>query len=84
MKLIRDGNFIYPVKVFLFILGAIIVILSFRYVKSPIWGTVGIAIGLVVAAIGGYASQAHMLTIKPFENAYKKARASYKSKDDHS
>jgi len=36
-------------------------------------------LGIVVAALGGYASQAHMLKIKPFDNSYKKARESYES-----
>ncbi|HWW08181.1 hypothetical protein [Collimonas sp.] len=82
MKLIRDGNFIYPVKILLFLLGAIVVILSFNYVESATWSTVGIAVGLAIAAIGGYSSQAHMLKIKPFDNAYKKAKKSYDKKDD--
>jgi hypothetical protein len=37
------------------------------------------SIGLSIAAIGGYASKAHQLGIKPFDDSYKKARDSYES-----
>jgi hypothetical protein len=39
-------------------------------------------VGLTLAGVGGYASQAHALRIKPFDNSYKKARDSYKVKSD--
>jgi hypothetical protein len=38
--------------------------------------------GLAIAAVGGFASRAAMLKIKPFDNSYKKARDSYKVKDE--
>lgn len=38
-------------------------------------------IGFVIAAIGGYAAEAHMLKRKPFDNTYKKAKDSYKDDD---
>jgi hypothetical protein len=40
------------------------------------------SIGLGVAAIGGYASKAHQLGIKPFDNSYEKARKSYEVAGD--
>ncbi|WP_322104240.1 hypothetical protein [Paraburkholderia sp. J41] len=39
-------------------------------------------LGLPIAGIGGYASRAGALGLKPFDNSYKKARKSYETKDD--
>ena len=41
-----------------------------------------VVLGLPVAAIGGYASRAKALGLKPFDNSYKKARESYQVKHD--
>jgi hypothetical protein len=40
------------------------------------------SLGLLLVAIGGYASRAHTLKIKPFDNSYQKARRSYEEKQD--
>jgi hypothetical protein len=36
-----------------------------------------VVLGLPVAAVGGYASRAQALGLKPFDDSYKKARKSY-------
>ncbi|NIF70536.1 hypothetical protein F3J16_10115 [Burkholderia sp. Ap-962] len=38
------------------------------------------SVGLGIAAVGGYASKAHQLGIKPFDNSYEKARESYRKR----
>jgi hypothetical protein len=40
-----------------------------------------VILGLPVAAMGGYASRAKALGLKPFDNSYKKARGSYEADD---
>lgn len=36
------------------------------------------SLGLIFTALGGYSSRAHTIGLKPFDNAYKKAKDSYK------
>jgi len=50
-------------------------------IKS-ILGGLFFLMGFVIAAIGGYASQAHMLKLKPFDNTYRKAKDSYEQDSD--
>jgi len=75
---IRDGNLTPVVRAVLCGVGIAIGFIGLKYDDSLIVALVG----LVIAAIGGFASRAHMLKIKPFDNSYKKARESYKVKDD--
>ncbi|MEK6313021.1 MAG: hypothetical protein V4807_01220 [Burkholderia gladioli] len=44
------------------------------------WG-IALLSGFGIALVGGFASRAAMLKIKPFDNRYKKARDSYKKND---
>ena len=53
-----------------------------KFVPPAPFGGFLFLFGLGVAAVGGYASRAHMLHIKPFDNSYKKARKSYEKDDD--
>ncbi|SAL58996.1 hypothetical protein AWB67_02793 [Caballeronia terrestris] len=75
---IRDGNFTPVVRGVLCVVGIAIGFIGLKYDDSLVVALVG----LVIAAIGGFASRAHMLKIKPFDNSYKKARKSYEVKDD--
>jgi hypothetical protein len=59
----------------LIVVGGIIGAVSFIWIRSITL----MSIGLSIAAIGGYASKAHQLGIKPFDDSYKKARDSYES-----
>jgi hypothetical protein len=54
----------------------------FKFVSPSIWSGVFLPMGLGIAAIGGFASRAAMLRIKPFDNRYQKARKSYEVEDD--
>ncbi|MEX3977781.1 hypothetical protein AB4Y45_02225 [Paraburkholderia sp. EG287A] len=77
-KFIRNGNFTPTVRGVLCVVGIAIGIAGLKYDRSLLIALVG----LLIAAVGGYASRAHMLGIKPFDNSYKKARESYKVEDD--
>ncbi len=55
---------------------------AYKYVPRAPFGGFLLLFGFGVVAVGGYASRAHMLKIKPFDNSCKKARDSYKVKDD--
>ena len=67
----------------LVIAGTTSVALGFFMTLSTYFGTFFFLFGFALAAVGGYASQAHMLKIKPFDNAYKKAKEGYKEGDEN-
>ncbi|MGN6805973.1 MAG: hypothetical protein ACTHJZ_08520 [Trinickia sp.] len=73
MRLIEDGNLSLLVRTMLILVGGVVGAVSFIWIKSITL----MSIGLSIAAIGGYASKAHQLGIKPFDDNYKKARRSY-------
>jgi hypothetical protein len=75
VRLIEDGNLSLVVRTMLIVVGGIIGAVSFIWIRSITL----MSIGLSIAAIGGYASKAHQLGIKPFDDSYKKARDSYES-----
>ena len=82
IRLIEDGNFARWVRTSLLIVGLLIMVIAYEYVPPAPFGGFLLLLGLGVAAIGGYASRAHLLKIKPFDNSYKKARENYEVKDD--
>jgi len=55
--------------------------IAYKYVPPAPFGGFLLLFGLGVAAVGGYASRAHLLHIRPFDNSDKKARDSYKTND---
>ncbi|GAB7536511.1 hypothetical protein [Burkholderia sp. 3C] len=77
MKFIDDGNFSSLVRFLLIVFGAGIVSINFVWYRSLLF----MSVGLGIAAVGGYASKAHQLGIKPFGSSYQKARDSYEIKD---
>ncbi|MDY7579775.1 hypothetical protein RGU70_15785 [Herbaspirillum sp. RTI4] len=77
MKLIKDGNFSPWFRFFLAFGGLFIMYLSYQFLKG-LGLYLGLTIGLVIGSIGAYAEKANALRIKPFDNAYKKAKDSYK------
>ncbi|MBR8144545.1 hypothetical protein KDW55_03495 [Burkholderia sp. AU19243] len=78
IRVIDDGNLSGWLRTVLCVTGAGIVYWSVQHTHSMLM----MSFGLLLAAIGGYASRARMLKIKPFDNSYKKARKSYESKKD--
>lgn len=55
--------------------------LSLEWLPRPI-ALAMIVLALPIAGIGGYCGRAKALGSKPFDNSYKKARDSYKVKDN--
>lgn len=82
IRFVEDGNFSGWLRTSLIVVGALLIVLPTKFVESS-WVWFGLLLcGLVLMAMGGYASRAHTLGIKPFDNSYKKARDSYKAKGD--
>ncbi|OXI21287.1 hypothetical protein [Burkholderia sp. AU15512] len=82
IRFIEDGNFSGWVRAILLVIGLLIIFLACKYVSPAPYGGFLVLLGLGVAAVGGYASRAHLLKIKPFDNSYKRARKSYESDGD--
>ncbi len=82
IKLVADGNIVGWVRFSLIVLGIAMIYcgLSFHFLPKVV-AIVLVILGLPVSAIGGYASRAKALGLKPFDNSYKKAQDSYKNKD---
>lgn len=80
--LIEDGNLKEWVRISLVVTGIILVVIGVILGINSIIGCLFFLAGFPIAAIGGYASQAHTLRIKPFDNSYKKARDSYNEKNN--
>jgi len=55
--------------------------LTYRFTTGQVM-YFGLLVGMVIGAVGAYAEKANALKIKPFDNSYKKARESYKNKDE--
>jgi len=83
MRIIDSGNFTRPIRIGLFVVGALLIYLPTQYVRSPIaWG-ICFFVGLLLMALGGFTSWANTLGLKPFDNSYKQARQTYQAKDDN-
>ncbi|WDR86096.1 hypothetical protein [Burkholderia ambifaria] len=82
IRLIEDGNLVQWVRTCVLIAGLLIMFIAYKYVPPAPFGGFLLLLGLGIAAVGGYASRAHLLHIKPFDKSYKKARESYKQKDE--
>jgi hypothetical protein len=83
MKLFEEGNFSGWMRITLFVVG----LAAFGMGLALDWlpralRMAAFLVGFGLMALGGLSSRAHMLNIKPFDNSYKKARDSYKVKDD--
>lgn len=82
IKFIVDGNFPRRVRLGLILIGFGLMYCTLKFILPSIWSGILLLMGFGIAAIGGFASRAAMLHIKPFDNSYKKARASYEVEDD--
>ncbi|TKC87643.1 hypothetical protein FAZ69_15185 [Trinickia terrae] len=81
IRIIENGNISRPVRTMLVVVGALMIILPTKYMEAS-WLWVALLLcGLVLMAIGGFASRAHTLGLKPFDNSYKKARKTYETND---
>jgi hypothetical protein len=81
MKIISNGNFTAWFRILLWAVGIAIAVSSY-FLLTGLVMFIGVVIGMLVLATGTYAERANLLHLKPFDNSYKKARESYKVKDD--
>ncbi|WP_296652596.1 hypothetical protein [Paraburkholderia sp.] len=81
--IIEDGNFSGWMRSTLVIggVGAIILALDATRLLSAVRLFLFL-IGFLLAGIGGYASKAHSLRNKPFDNSYRRARKTYETTGD--
>ncbi|QYD68219.1 hypothetical protein KZJ38_18390 [Paraburkholderia edwinii] len=77
IRLFEDGNFARWIRTSLLAVGILIMVVAYEYVPPAPFGGFLLLLGFGIAAIGGYASRAHLLKIKPFDNSYEKARKTY-------
>ncbi|MFM0023197.1 hypothetical protein [Paraburkholderia azotifigens] len=82
IKLIEDGNFPRWLRLSLIVVGIAIFYCTIKFVPPSLWSGLLLMIGFGIALVGGMTSRAALYKIKPFDNSYKKARDSYKVKDD--
>ncbi|MGF6880023.1 hypothetical protein [Paraburkholderia sp. MM5477-R1] len=82
IKLIEDGNLTSWLRLLLIVIGTVFVVVAIECKLEIFWARVFLLLGFAIALIGGMTSRAKLLHIKPFDNSYKKARDSYKTKDD--
>ena len=78
--LIKDGNLKEWVRIFFVFLGIAFVALGVVLEINSLSGFFFFAIGFFIAAIGGYASQAHTLKLRPFDRNNQRSRRSYEKK----
>lgn len=83
IKVVVDGNIAGWARFGLIGLGVAMVYCGLALHSLPKIIAISLVIlGLPVSAVGGYASRAKALGLKPFDNSYKKARDSYKTNDE--
>lgn len=80
MKLLRDGNFSGAVRVLLFLFGVGIGYVALACDVAPSALRIIVFMSAVVlCALGGYSSWAHVLGVQPFgESSWRKAKKTYK------
>jgi hypothetical protein len=78
MKIIHDGNFTGIAICGIWLVGAVIFFSSLEWLANYYLRAIGFSVGIAIMGAGGYAGRAKALGLKPFDNAYKNARASYK------
>jgi len=78
----EDGNFPRWLRLCLVLVGMGMVAIALAFKMPSVVARVVLLSGFGIALVGGMTSRAAMLKIKPFDNSYKKARDSYKVKDD--
>jgi len=71
IQFIENGNFKRWVRESLLVIGVLTMFLDYKFVPPAPFGGFLLLLGFGVAAIGGYASRAHLLGIKPFDSSDK-------------
>ncbi|PQA75675.1 hypothetical protein [Rhodoferax sp. TS-BS-61-7] len=78
----RDGNLTLIGAIALVSMGFGIAYVALEYLPSPLLKAIGMALGLALAAIGGFSGRAKALDLKPFTNdplGWRKAKKSYQN-----
>lgn len=82
IRLIEDGNFPSWFRLLLVIVGTMLAVLALNCNMPSVLAKISLLVGFGIALVGGMTSRAALFKIKPFDNSYKKARDSYKTKSD--
>jgi hypothetical protein len=78
----REGNLTLMGAIAFVTVGFGIAYLALEYLPSPLLKAIGMALGLAIAAVGGFSGRAKALDLKPFTNdplGWRKAKKSYKA-----
>ncbi|MGU7768979.1 hypothetical protein ACV229_02185 [Burkholderia sp. MR1-5-21] len=82
IRFMEDGNLSSWLRILLILIGIGLAVIAIEFDLSVAWARTLLLGGFAIALVGGMTSRAKLFHIKPFDNSYKKARESYKSKDD--
>ncbi|MFX1766185.1 hypothetical protein PWP93_27070 [Paraburkholderia sp. A1RI-2L] len=82
IRIIKDGNFTQWFCLVLVVVGLGIMYLTLKFAEPSIWSKGLVLVGFGIAAVGGMASRAALVHIKPFGNNWKKTRKRYEVKND--
>ncbi|WP_027818596.1 hypothetical protein [Paraburkholderia bannensis] len=82
INFVDDGNLTSWFRLTLIAVGFALDAIALTSNIPNIWARILLLLGFLFVIVGGMASRAKLLHIKPFDNSYKKARKSYETKDD--
>ena len=82
IRFIDNGNLASWLRLTLIVIGIGLAAVALECELPVLWARVFLLVGFFSVLIGGMTSRAKLLNIKPFDNSYKKARDSYRTKDD--
>lgn len=66
IQLIAGGNFNGWARLTMVLVGLLVMFFAYQFVPPAPFGGFLLLLGLGIAAVGGYASRAHLLKVKPF------------------
>ncbi|HEY4319366.1 MAG TPA: hypothetical protein VGN04_17335 [Herbaspirillum sp.] len=79
---LKNGNLKIQYQFILGFLGIFLLLLPAFFTMSHDKKMACLSLGALIGAIGGYSAKASVLGIKPFDNSYKKAKASYDDNEE--
>lgn len=82
IRFIDNGNLASWLRLTLIVIGIGLAAVALECELPVLWARVFLLVGFFSVLIGGMTSRAKLLNIRPFDNRYKKARDSYKTKGD--
>jgi len=82
IRFIEDGNLASWLRLTLIVTGIAFGTVAIECNLPNLWARVLLLAGFLLVLVGGLASRAALLHIKPFDNSYEKARKTYETKDD--